>query len=493
MNMEKNESISAGAAVGSIARECSSQRRRQRPRERGMAIVYATLTLLFLIPFIGLAIDSGVAFVIKTRLSIAVDSACLAAARSLSRGMDLASQEASARATALRYFYANFPTGDWRTTGEDPVVLIEETGTRMRTVTVNAVRTAPLYFLPIIGKHYADVGVMGQATRRDSNVILVLDRSKSMADSNSVTPMKNAAVSFVQQFANGKDRMGLVVFNMAVAEAMQPTEYFLSSNPSMTSLINSIVADGGTNATGALNAAYQMLLAINEPGAVNAIVFFTDGHPSALTANFNNRFENGEQRLIKTSSTCQNKTSDRIGSIAFGGAPSGSTSTWGIYQHERSSITELGVNGGFAIANLNGCYMATAMSNMRDDIERMPFLDIWGNRTSGISGGYSVTHTTWTNPMFSNAIRNTVLDQADQIRANSTLQPVIYTIGLSAETGAMVLDEVFMKNIANTEDSSRYNSNQASGLYIHVPVGQQATGLQEAFQRIASEILRLSL
>lgn len=471
------------------------RRRATRPKESGIAVVYATLTMLFLIPFIGLAIDAGVAFVIKTRLSIAVDSACLAAARSLSRGLTLAAQESSARATALRYFYANFPPGDWRTTGEDPVVLIEETGSRMRTVTVNAVRTAPLYFLPLIGEHYADVGVVGQASRRDSNVILVLDRSQSMADSNSVQPMKNAAISFAQQFANGKDRMGLVVFNMAVSETMQPTMNFLSSSPSITSRINSIVADGGTNATGALNAAYQMLLDINEPGAVNAIVFFTDGHPSALTANYNNRRENGELDLIKDSSGCHNKDSDRIGAISFGGSPRSSTTyLWGIYQHSRSSITEKGTNGGFAISNLNGCAMRNDMSRMRDDIARMPYKDLWGNNTSGVLAGYTVHHDTLTNPMMSNAIRNTVLDQARKIRSNATLRPVIYAIGLSVVSGDMALDEVFMKNIANTEDSTGYDPDHASGLYIYVPVdGQQSTGLQEAFQRIASEILRLSL
>jgi hypothetical protein len=472
-----------------------SSRRDVRPRECGIAVVYATLTMLFLIPFIGLSVDAGVAYVIKTRLSIAVDSACLAAARSLSRGLTLAAQEASARATALRYFYANFPAGDWRTTGEDPVVLIEETGTRMRTATVSAVRTAPLYFLPLIGEHYADVGVVGQASRRDSNIILVLDRSQSMADSNSVQPMKNAAVNFAQQFANGKDRMGLVVFNMAVSEAMQPTMHFLSSNPSITARINSIVADGGTNATGALNAAYRMLLDINEPGAVNAIVFFTDGYPSALTANFNNRRENGELDLIKASSGCHNKNSDRIGAIAFGGSPKATTpSRWGIYQYSRSSIEERGTNGGFPIDNLNGCAMRNNNNAMGDDIARMPYRDLWGNLTSGVLGGYTVTHTTLTNPMMSNAIRNTVLDQAQKIRSNASLRPVIYAIGLSVESGDMALDEVFMKNIANTEDSTRYNPDQAAGLYIFVPAnGQQSTGLQEAFQRIASEILRLSL
>lgn len=467
--------------------------RAHRPRERGMALVYATMTLAFLIPFVGLAIDSGIAFVIKTRLSIAVDSACLAAARSLSRGMDLASQEASARATALRYFYANFPTGDWRTTGADPVVVIQETGTRMRTVTVNAVRRAPLYFLPILGEHYADVGVVGQANRRDSNVILVLDRSGSMDTHSSTTPMKNAAVSFSQQFANGKDRMGLVVFSTGVAEAMSPTMYFLSSSPSITSRINSIVAGGGTNSTGALRSAYNMLVSINEPGAVNAIVFFTDGYPNGITSNFNNRKENGELDLLKSSSTCTNKTSDRVGLIAYTGAPSdtGSSATMGIYENTTSSLTQ---NGTSAISNSNGCYFRSDMTKMKDDVARLPYRDIWGNLTYGFTGHYAVTYTNVDNRRnMANASMNTVIQQVNTIRANATLKPVIYAIGLSQETGSYAIDPVFMKRLANTGDSSYYNSSQMEGLYIFVPINQQSSGLQEAFQRIASEILRLAL
>ena len=250
--------------------------RRYRPRARGMALIYATFSLLFLIPLVGLAIDSGVAFVIKTRLSIAVDSACLSAARSLNRGMDLASQENSARQTALRYFYANFPSGDWQTTGGDPVVAIEESGTRMRTVTVSAVRTAPLYLLPIIGAHYADVGVMGQASRRDSNIILVLDRSSSINTTGSASYLRSGAKSFVDKFSNGRDRMGLIVYHGSVHRTMEPTFFFKSSSPSMATLIDQTAIGGNTGTTGALNQAYDMLQGLGEEGALNVIVFFTD-------------------------------------------------------------------------------------------------------------------------------------------------------------------------------------------------------------------------
>lgn len=464
----------------------------RRPHEKGFALLLATLSLLFLVPIAGLAIDAGMAYIIKTRLSVAVDSACLSAARSLNRGLTLAAQRDAARGVALRYFNANFPQDHFGTTGIAPIVTINESQARMRTVTVDATRRAPLYFMPILGEHYADVRVMGQATRRDSNVILVLDRSGSMEINKSVPYLKSAAVNFAQKFANGTDQLGLVAFSGAVTRAMEPTQNFLTASPSITTKINSIIASGATNATGALNAAYDMLLTINQPGSVNAIVFFTDGIPNAITANYNNRRENGELDLIKSSSTCINKNNDRLGLIAYGGNPAPTSgATWGIYKHTSTSLTA----DDSGISYLNGCYMATRLNDMSQDIARIPYKDNWGNRTAGFLGAKSVSYTTLTSPRnLANASMNTVLEQANKIRANATLQPVIYSIGLAPETGDYAIEKEFMMQVANTADSANYNSGQQTGMYIYVPLNQQGSGaLQEAFDRIAAEILRLSL
>lgn len=469
-----------------------NESRSRRPHEKGFALLLATLSLLFLVPLAGLAIDAGMAYIVKTRLSVAVDSACLSAARSLNRGLTLAAQADAARGVALRYFNANFPPDHFGTTGIAPLVDISESQARMRTVTVDATRRAPLYFMPILGEHYADVNVVGQATRRDSNVILVLDRSGSMDINKSVTPMKNAAKNFAEKFANGTDQLGLIVFNAATTRAMEPTQNFLTTSPSITSKINSITAAGATNQTGALNAAYDMLLTINQPGSVNAIVFFTDGIANGITQNFNNRKANGEQELLLSKSPCKNKNDDRIGTIAYGGNPAPTTgAAWGIYKHLSTSLTA----ADSAISNLNGCNMASALSNAGDDIARIPNKDLWGNRTGGFTGAKSVSYTSLKNPRnMANASMNTVYDQAAKIRANSALQPVIYSIGLAPPPpDPYAIEEAFMKQLANTPDSAYYNSSQLPGLYIYVPLAQQNEGLQEAFNRIAAEILRLSL
>ena len=42
--------------------------------------------------------------------------------------------------------------------------------------------------------------------------MIVMDRSKSLADSGACTPLKAAAVNFVDKFAESRDNLGLVTF-----------------------------------------------------------------------------------------------------------------------------------------------------------------------------------------------------------------------------------------------------------------------------------------
>jgi Flp pilus assembly protein TadG len=471
-----------------VARERASVRR---PREKGVALLMATLSLLMLVPLAGIAIDAGMAYIIKTRLSVAVDSACLAAARSLNRGLDLASQRDAARGVALRYFSANFPTDHFGTTGVAPLVNIDESQLRLRTVTVDATRRAPLYFMPILGEEYADVSVSGQATRRDSNIILVLDRSSSMNSTSSMPPMRTAAKSFVDRFSNGRDRLGLVVYHHASFRAKEPTFNFKTHSPTVPSLIDSTNAGGNTGTTGALNAAYSMLQTINEAGALNVVVFFTDGLPNGVVGNFNNANNNGEPDLLKSTSPCDDKDSNRIGVIVQHGGGKLTGTTRGIFNHTQTSMSN---TANVKISNLEDCYMETDTAKMRDDIARMPFEDIWGNRTSGFTGAVTVDLTRLDSPYHVNqASMNTAIDQARRIRANSALRPVIYLIGLGDEDASEPPDHNFMKKMANTTDSPTFDDSQQTGMYIFVQVADQGTGLQEAFQRVAGEILRLSL
>src|SRR3977135_2756624 len=81
-------------------------------RQRGATLIILTVALsLVVIPLMGLAIDGTTLYLVRIKLSQAVDAAALAGARSLSTGLDLPSQAGSATATALSYLNANFPSG----------------------------------------------------------------------------------------------------------------------------------------------------------------------------------------------------------------------------------------------------------------------------------------------------------------------------------------------------------------------------------------------
>lgn len=76
----------------------------------------------------------------------------------------------------------------------------------------------PLLFMRVIGKSYAIVSTTATATRRDSRMVLVIDRSGSMTqvqrDGNTaIQDVVSYARGFVQKFTPGTDQVGLVVFD----------------------------------------------------------------------------------------------------------------------------------------------------------------------------------------------------------------------------------------------------------------------------------------
>src|ERR1700676_359468 len=79
-------------------------------KESGVTLLLGTVSLLFIVPMIGLAIDVGFLYAVKSKLQAAVDGAALAAARALNIGQTLSSQTASAQNNAVNWFYANFPS-----------------------------------------------------------------------------------------------------------------------------------------------------------------------------------------------------------------------------------------------------------------------------------------------------------------------------------------------------------------------------------------------
>jgi hypothetical protein len=423
-------------------------------------------------------------------------------------------------------------------------VAVAESGFRRRTVTVDADVEAPVYFMRVLGFTSTVVRASGQASRRDVNLMLVLDRSGSMNNSGSCAPMKAAATGFVDLFANGRDRLGMITFGTSHFKAYPATFNFKSNSPSLTDVIANITCTGGTSSAMALSEAQLAIAALAEPGALNLILFFTDGLPNGLTASFeikkktDTRYGYGADGYGSTSSTYSIPPSNctyintaysptipqrydrdedgnnyggpnwnprwtdipsRVGVLA--GAGNGTTSTgatWGLYVREAASIGAVETG----IADNAGCKFAsnmpTSLSYVRRDIAFIPNTDFYANATN--TGPWAGDLSYFTAGEYNGRIRpdrpatigaaskNAAYNAAAAART-SAFSTTIYTIGLGDPDGSDPPDDNFMLRISNDPASPEFTDAQPEGLYVFAPNNGE---LAQAFYKVASEILRIA-
>lgn len=504
------------------ARECMRDRsfdrlraswKRMSRREKGVAVAMTAAMLTFVIPAAGLAVDASMLYGIRARLSMAADAAAVAAARSLSNGETLAAQEASAIDTAQRFFNANFPDGYLYSKNRTIGVSVAETALRTRTVTVEVSADAPSYFLRYLGRDMTKLRALGRASRRDVNLAMVLDRSGSLAAAGACEAMKAAAGSFVRKFANFRDRVALVTYggDSRIDFPIQITPgNFLTGTGRIPDLISRINCVGATNTAQAMWQGYEQLKLVNEPGALNALIVFTDGQPNTLTFDFSGanamrtpaRGYTGPRPTSASASqittTSQTACSTFTGKLGWVQYHSSSGRTIGIYNH---LATAMPAPNSSLISNRSGCVFAMSggTSFVYGDVGFMPPTDIWGNAvrddsykplqfiTSGPDAGkIRINHA----QTMENAGINATNHAAIRIRSNATaaseLNTVIYAIGLG---GVGAAEDEMLNRIANTRASPIYDPSKQEGLYVYAP---SATQLNEAFSRIAGEILRIA-
>ena len=479
-----------------------------------MAVILTAIMLLFTLPAVGLAIDAGLLYVIRGRLTAACDAASLATARNLNVGLTLAAQTDAALARGNAFFLANFPDGYLGTSGTAPSITLAQTNLSTLTVTTTATTTAPLYFMRIIGNNASLAGAAGKASRRAVNLMLVLDRSGSMAGAPCAS-MIASSKTFIDMFSNQRDRIGLVTFGAAAYLAFPPSQDFKNPSNTLASKIDQITCGGWTNTAYSYFTAYQQLITINEPLALNMIVFFTDGVPTAFTAAFpiktvsDNRYGDGAN--CATSSTCavaKSTCNDDNGYVS-------ANASWGTFAPKAGTLTggstsSTGVTNGLInpaatsfstsdpmipSGSRTNCQMSTNVNRIRRDIAYIPATDVNGLATSG----YEIP-TKFTAPghPYLNLIRpdsplglskvaiNVADNAATFIRTNTALNVVTYTLGLDGNGG---VDSVLLKRMANDPLANNYDNTKTDGLYVYAA---NSADLNAAFARIASEILRLT-
>jgi len=530
-----------------------NKRQTGRPPARGVTLIYTAFSIVFMCGMLGLAIDGGVAYFLKARLYQAVDAGCLAGARSLNRGQDLSSQAASAQATALKFFQANFPANFWGSSVSTPTTTVAvgttdvtKQGTpgdpnspympdpNTRYVSMRATATVPLYFMRVLGLNTVNISAFAQAARRDANIMIILDRSGSMK--NAISQLVTSADWFVGNFAPGRDYVGLVTFG-GTYNLIKPTQSFSPTVVNAINTLSSSTVGGTTNHSQPLWVAYQALAELNQPGALNAIIFFTDGQPNTVFADWEtpDNPTTGVTNLTNPT-TCNNGTytvtvsgkSKTAYSPVLGYAlvPTGSNVTpWGLFattvfaNNNQSAIppyqpnstapgtvTTDYVNTAYdtydsstsgshselkTMSKSTGCVFRSDYTKVSSDFKQIPPQDYYGNATAPASQGYkSVTLTTFNATNLAAAAYNAG-DQAAQRMRAGTLNGIVPLIDcIALRTTDANIDSTYMKRLANANDSANiiYNSSKPTGLYVYA----SSTGdLQAAFMEIASQILHL--
>lgn len=468
----------------------SASLNRRKKHQKGISVFVFGFCLASIVPVVGLAVDLSMMYLAQTRLSSAADSAVLAAARGLSRGSDDGSQTATAVSTASAYMLKNFPSGVFQTSGLTYTTTVDTSTPNVRIVNTTASANIPMMFMRYVGPTSMDIRASAQATRRDTNVIMILDRSGSMSASSSCTPMKAAAQSFTGMFAPGRDNVGLVTFSTDVQLNNVASTSFTSVN---TNIAN-ITCQGSTNTTQALWTGYKELIRLNQPNALNVLLLFTDGQPTVTPIS----------SFIKTTSPCPVAWRGTWRNVVIGGYTNPNSAPLGFYDPAATGLDQFPTGSG-------SCSVVTSgIGTVTTDVSTVATADIYGNSVNVPSGvtGYGTVPATpainWTNMI--NVATNTSYEAARHIRKGDPVSPAvttiqggtatsiggafIYVIGLG--TAAYPADVAFLKDIANdlnSQNITRNGSPQRSGLFVDAPT---IADLNPAFQRVASEILRLS-
>jgi hypothetical protein len=317
--------------------------------------------------------------------------------------------------------------------------------------------------------------------------------------------------------------------------------FFKEGSPTLAGKIATITCSGGTGTAQALYRGYEQIVNLNEPGALNVILLFTDGVPNTVTASFPvNRLDTTRNAdhalgLANRSSRCYDYEHNRRYNYV-GANPQWSPSTNMVYKGAIYAQEGLGAGDGisgilgasttnFADAAAisrphqsasgsatqynatgfeNDCFFrggagaGTSSTQLQYDIAYYPDTDIYGTSMISSDNYRSLAYYPASSPYANkisvddttnmmNASINAVDNMGKRIRnndLNAGINTVVYSIGLG-DVGAD--GHTLLRRIANDALSPIYDANKLEGLYVYAP---SAADLNAAFVRIASEILR---
>lgn len=160
---------------------------RCRRDRRGSGATFVAIALIPMIGSIGVATDVARSYLVKNRLTEALDAASLAAGRQ--------SDETKRQADADRFFLANYIDGYLGTTVDGPYLTNGEDDTVILTATAHL----PTTFSSVLGIEQVEIDARAvvQRSLRGMELVLVMDNTGSMRSSGKIDAMKASAQSLV--------------------------------------------------------------------------------------------------------------------------------------------------------------------------------------------------------------------------------------------------------------------------------------------------------
>lgn len=439
----------------------------------GQVLVAFAVTAVVLLAMVGLAIDLGMAYLVKAKLSAAVDAAALAAGRVAAQG------EGAAKTEADKFFATNYPEGLLGANVAAPATALQyDNQDKAWVVTVSTTATVPAYFAKVLGRNNFTVGASATTVVGAVDLVLVLDTSHTLnypSKEETFDPLKEAAKSFIDKFSPDSDRIGLIRFASGAEEDFKITgKRGFDKNKMQEKLGPSLTASGYTSAEEALRLAKAQLDSIpkNDQSRQRIIVFFTDGAPNGVAANY--LTDSGAKDGIVSSQT--DNVKHGLGHL-YKTDKVNSDLTLGGVQLIAKSLDIL------PTTDWSGTVPLASYNNMR---QLLP-----------VANGYEEQKCN-----VNMAARNMTENIANAARSESGEQgtPItVFTIGLGTmlttlETscpgyGSGEYGENILKRLANVPGADTYNRNQPSGIYAYAKDSSQ---LKAAFNSVAKTVLRLS-
>ena len=452
--------------------------------DRGQTLILYALVVPILILFAGLAIDVGILYVTKAKLSTAVDGATLTGMKTLTQG------QTTAAVLATDVFNANYGTNPPTPNVTFPT---DSYGDQQVKVTATAnVNTLFMRYLP----QWAVVPVTDTAvaTRGKLVMSIVLDRSGSMTSDGGQSALVSAVPTFVSMFDDSTDEVALISFS-SNARVDFPIGYtFTAAISHDVSIMNFV---GGTFGTGgalpsspytnmgpplSMADAQNGTITIN-PGqnVIKVVVYFTDGLMNAsqdyfycggagnntqTLLNYGGYDASGGNDVAILDPTCSPDVSDNNCTNESGHVSQIATCTNGCpsgFQYSAASPTVCKDRSGATVTG----FTAQDPALIASPGNPVPF-----QRT------YVTTETQYR-----------AIQTAIAMRTEST-PTYIYTMGLGPDM--LPATQAFLAQLANDPSYPTFINTQPAGQFFPIlscPGSACTAELNSAFQVIASKIL----